>query len=58
MDNIIPVKHKPNVFGGNDSIEKAKEEVQKMAQDYAKKYATKLLKQMNPFQAYLEENQP
>lgn len=58
MDNIIPVKHKSNIFGGNDSIEKAKEEVQKMAQDYAKKYATKLLKQMNPFQAYLEENQP
>lgn len=58
FDQLEPIKHKANVFGGAESIDKAKEEVTKMAQDYASKYGKKLLKMMNPFEAGLPDAAP
>lgn len=46
-----PLKHKSNVFNGAESIDKAKEEVIAMAEEYGKKYGEKLLEMCNPFSA-------
>ena len=44
-----PLKHKSNVFNGAESLDKAKEEVIAMAEEYGKKYGEKLLDMCNPF---------
>lgn len=43
-----PLKHKSTVFGGADSIDKAKEEITKLAQEYIENYAKNLLKNCSP----------
>lgn len=44
-----PLKHKKTVFGGADSIEKAKEEITNMGQNYIKDYGKRILNFINPF---------